>query len=146
VRNLLTTVDIVLLDLTTKSQDVLAAIGDLNSAIGICHVRPRLLCFSTVPRSPQFVLGAEKHGARYTRVANILMLVEAIELLVAEMTELERNGPSFQIVHRYSQGTCAPGEEVSGASFLIMANFVNFNSPSLSGWCLIFWHRAGGLL
>ena len=41
------------------------------------------------------------------------MLLEAIDLLFAEMNELDRNGPSFKIVHCYSQGSCAPGEEVS---------------------------------
>jgi hypothetical protein len=29
------------------------------------------------------------------------------------MNELEQSGPTFQIVHRFSQGSCAPGEEVS---------------------------------
>jgi hypothetical protein len=112
-RNFLPEVDVVLLDLTTKTNEVLPVIGELSSAIGVCRARPRLLSFSTVHRNPRFVLDAEKHGARYVRVENIPMLVEAIELFAAETNELERDGPFFQILHRYSQGTCAPGEEVS---------------------------------
>jgi len=112
-RTLLSTADLALLDITTGDRNILNTVHDLNTAIGICSVRPRILCFSTVHRNPRFVLGIEKCGARYVRVANPSMLVEAIELLVAEMNELERDGPCFQILHRYSQGTCAPGEEVS---------------------------------
>jgi hypothetical protein len=112
-RTLLAAVDIVLLDLTTSSHDVLETIRDLISAIGICTARPRLLCFSLAHRNPQFVLGAQKCGARYVRISNPEMLVEAIDLLVAEIREQERSGPCFHIVHRFSQGICAPGEEIS---------------------------------
>jgi hypothetical protein len=41
------------------------------------------------------------------------MLLEAVDLLLSEMNNFERNGPCFQIIHRFSQGSCAPGEEIS---------------------------------
>jgi len=107
--------DILLLDVTTSSRDVLEGIDALNASIGICSVRPRLLCFSTAHRNPHFVIALQRCGARYVRVTCLSILLEAIELLFAEMNELRRNGPCFQIIHRFSQGSCAPGEEVSGA-------------------------------
>jgi hypothetical protein len=113
VRTLLAAVDVVLLDLTTSSHDVLETIRDLVSVIGICMPRPRLLCFSSAHRNPHFVLGVQKSGARYVRISSPEMLLEAVDLLVAEIHEPERNGPCFQIVHRFSQGICAPGEEIS---------------------------------
>ncbi len=114
-RSLLPGMDIVILDVSNRSQDVLTTLADLNSAIGICNVRPRLLCFSTKHRNPEFVLKAERCGARYVRIEHPSILMETIELLLAEMSVLERDGPCFQIWHRFSQGTCAPGEEVAGA-------------------------------
>jgi hypothetical protein len=52
------------------------------------------------------------------------MLFEAIEVVIAEMTDMERSGPQFLIVHRFSRGICAPGEEISA----------------------VFWRRNSGLL
>ena len=116
-------VDIVLVDITSSSHKVLATVQALNAAIGICRVRPRLLCFSRAYRSPKFVLPIEKCGARYVRVESLSTLVEAIDLLLAEMNELDRNGPTFRIVHRFSQGSCAPGEEVSAVLLVHNGDF-----------------------
>ena len=82
-RMLLSHVDVVLLDVTTSNRDVYETVHALTTTIGICKVRPRLLCFSTAHRNPHFVLGIEKSGARYVRVANPSMLIEAVDLLVA---------------------------------------------------------------
>ncbi len=113
VRALLSSVDLVLLNVSLSNSDILSTIHELDAAIGICSVRPRLLCFSTSYRRPDFVLRIERSGARYLRVDGPAMLLEGIEILLAEMSELQRKGPCFQIVHRFSQGSCAPGEEVS---------------------------------
>lgn len=113
VRTLLPAVDVVLLDLTTSSQGVLRTIRDLVSTIGIGSLRPRLLCFSSAHRNPHFVVNLERLGARYVRVADTGTLLEALELFLAEMNAIERDGPNFVIQHKLSQGVCAPGEEVS---------------------------------
>jgi hypothetical protein len=102
----------VLLDVTTESADVLKTVEELHAAIGFCNVRPRVLCFSTTHRNAQFVLEIEKTG-RFVRVDGPAMTLEAVDLLLAETNQLERNGPCFQIIHRFSQGTCTPGEEIS---------------------------------
>jgi hypothetical protein len=114
-RTLLSGVDILLLDVTQSSRDVLDTIDVLNASVGIGGARPRLLCFSTAHRNPHFVIEIEKCGARYVRVSGSSILLEAIDLLLAEMNELQHNGLCFQIIHRFSQGSCAPGEEVSAA-------------------------------
>lgn len=114
VRSLLTAADIVLLDLTTSTEDMLYTISELQAAIGICNLRPRILSFSSVCRRPQFVLNAQQCGARYVRITAPEVLFEAIDLLLAEMDELERKGPRFEIIHTFSRfGWCAPGEEIS---------------------------------
>jgi hypothetical protein len=105
--------DIVLLDVRTESADVLKTLEELCAAIGVCSVRPRVLCYSTAHRNSEFVLAVKKFGARYVRVNGPEMLLEAIELLLTEMAHLEGKGPCFQIVHRFSQGSCAPGEEIT---------------------------------
>jgi hypothetical protein len=56
------------------------------------------------------------------------MLLEAIDLLLIEMNELERNGPTFSVVHRYSQqGICAPGEEVSAIMLAHAGDFFHLS-------------------
>jgi hypothetical protein len=52
------------------------------------------------------------------------MLFEAIDLLLAELDELEKHGPCFQIVHRFSQGICTPGEEISAVLLAHAGNFL----------------------
>jgi hypothetical protein len=113
-RALLSTSDVALIDVTNSSHSILKRLEELHAAVGIESLRPRLLCFSSVHRSPQFQVAIEKCGARYVRVGDFALLLDAIQVAMAEMEELHRNGPCFQIVHRYSQGgCCAPGEEVS---------------------------------
>ena len=111
-RLLLQSVDIVLMDVTQASRAILATVHDLAAAIGICDVAPRLLCFSTAHRNPQFVLDVERCGARYVRVADLPMLVDAIDVVLAGIEGLRRNGPYFEVRHRFSRGCCAPGELV----------------------------------
>jgi hypothetical protein len=43
-------------------------------------------------------------------------IIEEVDLLVAELRELNEEGPHFRIVHRFhTPGThCAPGEEIAG--------------------------------
>jgi hypothetical protein len=118
IRGLLQSVEIVLVDLTTANQEILATIYDLNAAIAMCDVAPRLLCFSTAHRNAQIVLDIEKCGARYARVSDPPTLVEAIELLLADMDDLRRNRPCFHILHRFAhENRCSEGEEVSAVLF-----------------------------
>jgi len=77
-RALLSTANIVVVDFTTVTAGSLKLLDQLNAQIGITNLWPRLLCFSSVHRNPRFVLEAEKCGARYVRVENISVLVEAI--------------------------------------------------------------------
>jgi hypothetical protein len=122
-RALLSAADLLLLDLTASKHEVLNTIQELTAVIGIGSLRPRLLCFSCVPRNPQFVLRVQNCGARYIRIGGPEMLLEAIDLLITEVDDLERKGPRFQIIHQFSRGICTPGEEISavlltnGASF-----------------------------
>jgi hypothetical protein len=112
-RTPLSTADILLVDLTTVTSAELKILDQLNALIGISNLSPRLLCCSAVHRNPHFELAVEKYGARYVRVSNPAILLDAIDLVIAERDELQRNGPCFQVIHRFSQGGCAPGEEVS---------------------------------
>lgn len=118
VRVLLESVDIVLFDVNASNREVLAIVHDLSAAIGMVDVAPQLLCFSTAHRNAQFVLAIEKSGARYARISDAALLVEAIELLLANMEGLRRNGPCFHILHRFARGGCAPGEECAAAVLL----------------------------
>jgi len=118
VRCLLSSSDIVLIDVTSASSEILKTIEQLHAANAELNVGPRLLCFSTAHRNPHFVIAVKKWGAHYARVDGMGMLCEAINLLCAETKELERKGPCFEILHRFSQGSCAPGEEIAGV-FLI---------------------------
>lgn len=104
--------DIVVLDVTSGGEEVVELARRLRTAMCIAGSTGRILCFSAIHRSPRFVLVLQNCGARYVRISDTSMLLEAIELLVAEIAELERNRPCFRITHRFSQGTCAPGEEI----------------------------------
>ncbi|HET6844916.1 MAG TPA: hypothetical protein VFK06_25015 [Candidatus Angelobacter sp.] len=51
------------------------------------------------------------------------MLVEALDLLVAELRHLQRHGPSFVISHRFAQDNfCVPGEEISAVELACDGN------------------------
>jgi hypothetical protein len=114
VRAILQSADLVLLDLTRATHNDLKLVERVSAVIEPCSLRPRLLCFSWAQRNPHFILCIEKCGARYIRIASPEILLEAIDLLLTEMNDLERNGPSFEIIHRFSRGSCCvPGEEIS---------------------------------
>lgn len=117
VRVLLQSVEVVLIDVSMATREILATIHDLSASIGVCDVAPRLLCFSSAHRNSQFVLAIEKCGVRYVRISDSAMLLEAIDLLRTEMDELRRNGPCFHILHRFAGKICAPGEEISAVLF-----------------------------
>ena len=112
VRELLQSVEIVLMDVTAASRSILGTLHSLSGVIGQCDVGPRLLCFSAAHRNEQFIQAIQRCGARYVRVGDAAMLLEAIALLLADMEELRRNGPSLHIIHRFARGICAPGETV----------------------------------
>lgn len=111
-RLFLPSVDIVLLDVTSCTHDSLTMVRELTASMGAHSHLARLLCFSSISRNPRFVLEIEKCGARYVRVGSLAMLLEALELAMAEIKELRTKRPRFQIIHRFSQGECAPGEEI----------------------------------
>lgn len=113
VRHLLASERILLVDVTTWSFGFANAVRELVAAANSDAARVRVLCFSTVHRNPQFVLELERSGARYARVATSAMLLEALELALAELDEFNIVVPRFSIVHRYAKGSCAPGEEIS---------------------------------
>jgi hypothetical protein len=113
IRATLQTVEAVLVDVTAASPALLTMIHDLSAVIGFCDVAPRLLCFSTTHRNSRFARDLEKCGARYERIGNSGMLCEAIDRLLADVDELRRNGPSFLVLHRFANGACAAGEEIS---------------------------------
>ena len=48
------------------------------------------------------------------------LIIEKVDLLIAELAELRVNGPHFRIVHRFcSQAAiCAPGEEIFAIYFM----------------------------
>ena len=47
----------------------------------------------------------------------LMTIIEEVDVLVAEIRELNESGPHFRILHRFhTPGTdCAPGEEIAGA-------------------------------
>lgn len=103
--------EVVLIDVTRRSHDVLGDIEQLGNAIRICGGNARLLCFSDIHRNPRFALEIQKRGARFVSLNGPGALLEAVQVMLAEISALERL--SFQIIHRFSQGSCAPGEEVA---------------------------------
>lgn len=121
--------DIVVLDVTHMGVDFLKALEGVQSAASIWNLRPRILCFSTAHRNPQFVLRIERSGAKYIRVDSLPLLIEAVDVLFAEMLYLDRNGPCFEIIHGFSQGSCAPGEEISAVLLLHNSSYVQLRLP-----------------
>jgi hypothetical protein len=112
VRRALSGTDIVLLDVTNASSEIVTRIEQFHAVTSACNVGPRLLCFSTAHRNPHFVMAVKKWEAQYVRVDGMGMLCEAINLLSTEIKELARTRPCFEIVHKFSQGICAAGEEI----------------------------------
>ena len=110
--------EIVLLDVTTGGQEIIDTVQRVRFAVCVLGATSRILCFSAAHRNPRFVLELEKRGARYVRISEPAMILEAINLLLLEISLLKRNGPSFCISHRFSRGSCAPGEEIAGIELL----------------------------
>lgn len=108
-----TKANIVLIDAAAGQNKVLASINAIRSRPCLSGGEFRVLCYSTIPRNPRLALEIEKRGARYVRIADPAMLVEWIEFSRAEMAQFAKDGPCFRILHRFSQGTCGPGEEIA---------------------------------
>ncbi len=118
VRLLLQSVEIVLVDVSLASRAVLTTIHDLAAVIEMCDVPPRLLCFATAHRNGQFALAIENCGARYARVADPPMLLEAIDVLLADIEDIRKNRPSYLILHSFAlDGGCREGESVEAVLF-----------------------------
>lgn len=124
--------DVVLLDVTVGGQDKMEVARRIRSAICMSGSTCPILCFSSTHRNPCFVLELTNCGARYVRIGDSAMLIETVELLVAEATQLERTSPCFCIRHRFSRGSCAPGEEIAAIELLLNGEY--FQLPlALSG-------------
>lgn len=129
---ILTHTDIVLLDVTAGGQDKIDAVRKIRSAICMMGSACPILCISTARRNPRFILELIKCGARYARISDMAMLVEAIDLRLAESEQIDQVGPCFRVRHRFSRGSCAPGEEI--ASVELLENGDLFQLPlALSG-------------
>jgi hypothetical protein len=74
---------------TSSSHRVIERLERIRAAVGIRNLRPRLLCFSTAHRNPDFVLSIEKCGLRYFRVGSPQILLEMIDLTLTELNDLE---------------------------------------------------------
>lgn len=105
-------VDVVLVDVTAMGFEFLSAVREISASMALCNPHGRLLCVSAASRNPRFVLGLEKCGARYVRIGNSALLIEAVELAVSEVRSIALTKPHFLIVHGFSQGSCAPGEAI----------------------------------
>ena len=107
-----TQTQIVLIDVATGRYDLIETINTVRSRLCLSCSEFRILCYSSVPRNPNFVLEIEKRGARYVRATEPAMLAEWIAITYADLAGFARGGPNFRIVHRFSQGSCAPGEAI----------------------------------
>lgn len=103
---------IILIDVASGRNELTEMIDTTRSRLCQSGSEFRILCYSSVPRNPNFVLEIEKRGARYVRATEPAMLAEWIAIMYAELSEIGRDGPCFRIVHEYSQGSCAPGEAI----------------------------------
>jgi len=63
----------------------------------------------------------------------LMTILEEVDVLVAELRELNENGPHFRILHRFHAPStdCAPGEEVAGV-YLVHRDREYFLRLSLS--------------
>lgn len=109
----LSAADVVLLDVTNGGQGTIDVVQRLRNAVCVVGASCRILCFSLSHRNPRFILELEKCGARFARIGSPAMLLEALELIFTEISSIESNGPCFGILHRFSHGLCAPGEEIA---------------------------------
>jgi len=114
----LTGPDVVLVNVTPWAEEPSKEIKFVKSKLLAIASGARLLCFSATRRSPHFVLKLMEHGARFTRIADAVTLIEAVELILAEDALVSKRIPTFRIEHGFSQGACAPGEEVTAVQCL----------------------------
>src|ERR1035437_362372 len=117
----LTSPDVVLVNVTGWSEEPSETIRSVKSKLLAIASGVRLLCFSTTRKSPRFVLKLMERSARYTRIADAATLIEAVELILAEDALESKRIPTFRVEHGFSQGTCAPGEEVTMVQFVWLA-------------------------
>ncbi len=115
--------DLVLLDVTDGGEDKIETVRRIQSAICMSGAPCRILCFSAAQRNPDFVLDLTKFGVRYVRISQFAMLLEAIELQLIEIAKIERAGPCFRVQHRFSRGSCAPGEEIAAIKLIQNGDF-----------------------
>lgn len=109
---LLSDVDVVVVDVSAMSMKLLGPVREISASMALCNPHGRILCFSTVPRNSEFVLGLEKCGTRYIRVVDANSLLEAVDLTISDVRSNSIARPSFLIAHRFSNGHCLPGEEI----------------------------------
>ncbi len=119
VRELLRTVEVVVVDVTVAGDNALAGLHNLYTSTVMSDVVPRLLCFSTAHRNAKFVLNVQNTGARYVSIHGVpMLLLEAIELVLAEMEELQKDRLSFTILRGFAlDGDWRQGESVEGVLF-----------------------------
>jgi hypothetical protein len=128
-RLLISTADILLLDVTHGGEEAVEMTRRIRSDICIAGATTRILCFSTVHRNPRFAIALEKSNARYVRVNDAGMLLEAVEQALTEISDTYRDGPSFQIIHRFSRGACGPGEEIKSCSLEFNGGLFQLSLP-----------------
>lgn len=112
-RAMLSQADIVLVDVSTGRHELIEAVRRLRSALCSVGAVGPILCFSSVLRNPHFVVDLCKIGVRYARIGDAGMLMESTELLLAEIADLQSNGPCFRISHWFSRIACGPGEVIA---------------------------------
>jgi hypothetical protein len=105
--------EVVVIDVTTMGIESLSVVREISAAMAMRNPHGRIVCISSVSRNSRFVLNLEKCGGRYVRIADSQMLIEAVDIAIAEVRSAAASRPRFVIVHQFSQGSCAPGEEIA---------------------------------
>src|SRR5258708_6369164 len=77
-------VGILLVDVTNAQHNFLNTLEALYRSIANAEADSRLLCFSFAHRNPRFELAIKQCGARYVRVTDPSVLVDTIDLALAE--------------------------------------------------------------
>ena len=105
--------EVVVVDVTTSGIESLSVVREISASMALRNPHGRIVCVSSVSRNSRFVLNLEKCGGRYVRIADSQMLIEAVDLAIAEVRSATASRPRFVIVHQFSQGICTPGEEIA---------------------------------
>ncbi len=105
--------EVVVVDVTTMGIESLSVVRKISASLALRNPHGRIVCISSVSRNSRFVLNLEKCGGRYVRIADSQMLIEAVDIAVAKARLAAASRPRFVIVHQFSQGVCAPGEEIA---------------------------------